>query len=348
LATGSYNLGYLLSGQKRWAEAEVEYRRTLTALEQLGKDIPDAPDVRKDLVRSHTNLGWVLREVGHPEAEVEYRRALVIVEHLVKDFPNTHENLHLLAATHNGLGLLLSDSGRRKGAETQFRKAFALWYQLVTTYPSAPGYRVDLGGAYCSFGKWVLDGGEPEKSVEWFRMAIDTLRPALEQAPRDEFAKRFLRNSHRCRAMAYDQLQKHAAAVKDWDRAIELSPPAEQAELRARRATSRLNAGQVAEAVAEVAELTMSPNWNTTQQYDFACVYSVASGEIADKKAEYADRAMELLQKAANAGFKDATHIKADKDLDPLRDRDDFKKLLAEVEKRFALKELAPPPREKK
>jgi hypothetical protein len=60
----------------------------------------------------------------------------------------------------------------------------------------------------------------------------------------------------------------------------------------------------VAEAVAEVAELTApvadvpgSPKWNAGQWYDFACVYAVASGKIADKKQEYADRAMELLHK---------------------------------------------------
>ena len=51
----------------------------------------------------------------------------------------------------------------------------------------------------------------------------------------------------------------------------------------------------VAEAVAEVAALTQSSNWNAGEWYNFACVYAVASGKIADKKQEYADRAMELL-----------------------------------------------------
>jgi tetratricopeptide (TPR) repeat protein/tRNA A-37 threonylcarbamoyl transferase component Bud32 len=47
---------------------------------------------------------------------------------------------------------------------------------------------------------------------------------------------------------------------------------------------------------------------------------------------EEADRAMAWLTKAAAAGYKDAANMKKDKDLDPLRDRDDFKKLLAELE----------------
>ena len=117
-----------------------------------------------------------------------------------------------------------------------------------------------------------------------------------------------------------------------WDRAIELSEKQEQPGFRASRATSRVNAGQVAEAVAEVAELTKSSGWNAAQWYDFACVYSIASTKIADKKQEHADRAMELLQKAVKAGYKDAAHMAKDTDLDPLRGREDFKKLMVELE----------------
>ena len=91
--------------------------------------------------------------------------------------------------------------------------------------------------------------------------------------------------------------------------------------------------------MAEVAELTTPganatglAKWNAVQWYDFACVYAVASGKIADKKKEYADRAMELLRKAVKAGFVNAAHMKKDTDLDPLREREDFKKLLEELQ----------------
>ena len=41
---------------------------------------------------------------------------------------------------------------------------------------------------------------------------------------------------------------------------------------------------------------------------------------------------MELLNKAVNAGYKDAAQFQQDNDLSSLRDRDDFKKLIAELE----------------
>ncbi len=105
---------------------------------------------------------------------------------------------------------------------------------------------------------------------------------------------------------------------------------------RADRTDSLAQAGKLSEAVAEVAELTKNSTWSAAQWYNFACVYSLASVKITDKKNEYADRAMELLQKAVKAGWNDAKHTASDTDLAPLRDREDFKKLLADLEKKAA------------
>jgi hypothetical protein len=61
-------------------------------------------------------------------------------------------------------------------------------------------------------------------------------------------------------------------------------------------------------------------------------VYAVASGKLADKKQEYADRAMTLLREAVAKGFQDVERMKNDTALDPLRNREDFQKLVAELE----------------
>ena len=45
---------------------------------------------------------------------------------------------------------------------------------------------------------------------------------------------------------------------------------------------------------------------------------------------------MQWLHKAVKAGYKDAALMKKDTDLDALREREDFKKLLAELEKATA------------
>lgn len=56
----------------------------------------------------------------------------------------------------------------------------------------------------------------------------------------------------------------------------------------------------------------------------------------ADDKTRQAKVDMDWLKQAVAAGFKDVAHMKQDTDLDALRDRDDFKKLIAELEAKAA------------
>ena len=174
------------------------------------------------------------------------------------------------------------------------------------------------GDGLDGLGTLVADLGKRTEAEEQYRQALAILEKLAAEFPA---MPDYRGNSHWGRARAFDALAKPAEAAKDWDWANELSPPAERLDVRASRASSRLQAGRVAEAVAEVAELTQSSNWNAGEWYDFACVYAVASGKIADKKQEYADRAMELLRTAVQAGYKNAAHMKKDTDLDPLRKR---------------------------
>lgn len=102
--------------------------------------------------------------------------------------------------------------------------------------------------------------------------------------------------------------------------------------------------------VAEVAELTRWQSWSAIEWYDFACVYALAGEKLPDRKREYADRAMELLGRAVSDGVTNVEHMTKDTDLDPLRAREDFKKLLASIrppkpKTPAKARELAPLPR---
>jgi hypothetical protein len=46
----------------------------------------------------------------------------------------------------------------------------------------------------------------------------------------------------------------------------------------------------------------------------------------------YGDAAMKLLREAVSKGYKDVAHMKKDTDLYPLRQREDFRKLLVELD----------------
>jgi len=77
--------------------------------------------------------------------------------------------------------------------------------------------------------------------------------------------------------------------------------------------------------------------------YDAACNRAVTAsvihaggktGDAAEQFTVETDRAMGWLRQAVTAGFRNVTHMKEDKDLEALRGREDFKKLLAELEKK--------------
>jgi hypothetical protein len=75
--------------------------------------------------------------------------------------------------------------------------------------------------------------------------------------------------------------------------------------------------------------------------YDAACWRAVTATVIrasnksetaAQEAAAEANRAMAWLKQAVAAGYRDAEHMKGDDDLFPLRDREDFQKLLADLQ----------------
>ena len=82
--------------------------------------------------------------------------------------------------------------------------------------------------------------------------------------------------------------------------------------------------------------------------YKAACIFArcilladkdskLSASRRTDLADSYANRAMAALHQAVTAGYKDAG-IKKDKDLDPLRPRADFQKLLADLKSTQAAK----------
>jgi tetratricopeptide (TPR) repeat protein len=271
------------------------------------------------------------------DAEAAHRRALVIEEKLAAEFPEVCAYRVELAVIHDSLGLVLSAVGRRADAEAAYRRALAIKEKLAAEFPAVPGYRISLGGSQINFGNLLRENRQPEQALDWYARAIAALEEVLRQVNVDATAALYLRNAHWGRAQALDDLRRHAEATAAWDRAVELSTPPQRPEVRLSRADSRVRAGQVDAAIGEAEELAQGAN--AAVLYNAACVLALAadrpdSSGAALSKEQCAGRAVALLRQAVAKGFKDAEHMKKDEDLKALRQRDDFKGLLAELEKK--------------
>src|SRR5262249_35442352 len=206
--------------------------------------------------------------------------------------------------------------------------------RLAADFPSVPMYRTELAGSSVNFGGLLRDHGQVEASLAWYAKALALLEPLVQQEPRLAMEPLFLPNAHGGRAEAMDKLGRHADAGKDWDRALALNAaPANELVFRRSRALSLARAGDHARAVAEANALAEAKGATGNTLYDLACVCALAAAAVQDDaklQDQYAARAVELLRQAVARGYKDAAPLKKDTDLDALRGREGFKRLVAE------------------
>jgi len=330
------DLGVLLDISDRRPEAEVAYRHALGIFEKLVAEYRAVPPYRLELAITRHNLGLLFARLHkRVEAEAAYRQALAIQEKLVADYPAVPQYRLPLANIRQNLAILLIELGRDAQAEADYREALAIREKLVADFPAIPEYRIALAGSQCFFAYLHCARKQPDEALPWCDRAIAGLEEVLRQVKVDVTARQYLRGAHVGRAKALDDLKRHPEAIREWDKVIELAPEAEKARFHMRRALSHVRGGQVDAAIQETEALPK--NADAVTLYDAVCVLALAAGRPDEaggslSKEECARRAMALLQQAVARGYKDAEHLKKDDDLKALRQRDDFKKLVAELE----------------
>jgi tetratricopeptide (TPR) repeat protein len=278
----------------------------------------------------------------------QYRKAEQLQTRLVGDFPSVPAYRQELARTHNNLGIVYKRLKRREEADTSYRAALTLRQQLAKDFPEVVAYSIDEGSGYYNLGLAAYDADRVPEALTWFDQAVQKLSAVHQAHPTDPTAKRLLRNSIWARAGTFTKLNRHTESVSDWDMVISLSRPDERPEFQASRALALAKTGRIAEALAVLTELHSQQKWDGDQLYDFAVVYSIAAKMTAEKSVEYTETAVQFIDQAVKAGFKDVVRMKSDDDLHSLRDRDDFKKLVTDLEaEKTSKSEQAPAPTKK-
>ena len=334
LANSNYYLANLLQSLGETTAARTSFEQSRDIWQKLVEQFPAVPEYQKGLAGSHTSVGILLSELGETTAaRSSYEQARDIQQKLVEKFPAVPEYKNRLANIHNGLGNLLTNLGKLKEARAELAASLNIYKQLVDHLPNVPHYQINLGNGYNSYGELLKHEGLLDESLLWFDKAIQTLGAFYEKDPRQVKVKMLLVASLEGRSQVYYHLKRYDDAIKDLDQAVELNPPQAMALLRSDRARSRAQIDRTTESLAEAMEVAKadpkdSGEFQNLVLYNLACVYAITSGKIADKQQEYADRAMELLNSAVAAGYNKADSMAKDPDLDPLREREDFKQLL--------------------
>jgi tetratricopeptide (TPR) repeat protein len=212
---------------------------------------------------------------------------------------------------------------------------------FLSDHNDEPGYVVSIAGTCCNLGKLIGEFGDTNAALAWYAAAIAALEPVIRHTPPPVNARVFLRNSYWNRSIIYGKVGRHPDALNDLDRTIALDESGNPA-FRLRRCATLATLGRHSEATRAANEMATRQGLPAAMVYDLACIHSDCTTAVAKDETlspaereqlteKYAARAVALLSQAVQLGYEDVAHMKKDTDLDPLRSRQDFQKLLAEL-----------------
>jgi tetratricopeptide (TPR) repeat protein len=344
------NLGRALVAQGKLDDAIAEYHKGLALepkevrlLEGLGRallrkgkldeavtELRKAVAINPQSAEAHTSLGVALDMGGKlDEALAEHRKAVAIdpraaVSHFALALALTKqgkideaiaEYRQVLALnpkdaeTHETVGRLLFKQGRLDDGIAEFRRALAIDPRLDAAH-------LHIAGALVKQGK--------------FDEALAEYKQALALDPKDARA-------HESIANVLLMQGKREEALAAFDQAIRWTDGPARQRQRLGRAITLAHLKDHARATAEAEALATAADADAALLYNAACVFALSAAVVpadAGQREKYAGRAVELLRQATDRGWSSSDHIRKDADLAILRGREDFRKLLEELQAR--------------
>jgi serine/threonine-protein kinase len=302
------NLKPIPVGERDRADrSEKEFQTAIALCQQLGSDFPGMPRYRLELSHALVNLGTLYRRRENTvDSDKAYRQALDITEKLVAEYQGVPRYQLELVRSQVAVAVQLRDSDHPAEAQKYFDRALTLARELVATFASVPEYKNELANTIGQQAMLLRNTGKYTDAVQRFKEAIEVSRAALEPNRLQPMFRRVFRNNHIDLADTYIRMADYSAAAAT----AELIPPIFGRDERGYLRATRL--------LARCAALSGKDTKPASQ----------------DASRRYADRAMEMLTKAVALKFRDADLLKRAADFRALRSRDDFKKLVSDLEKK--------------
>jgi tetratricopeptide (TPR) repeat protein len=356
LAASYVMLGLVYTKTARWEKAEASYQQALAIQEKRAAANPEAAEDQYALANTFSALGLVHQNEEHPEsAAAMCQQAQNILSKLARDFPLVSEYRSLLATTQMNLGIVYLGKSWNERAATALEEARGIYGRLVQGRPNAlPEDLQFLARSHALLGVAYCRANRTEKAEEVQQQALRIFQTLAQEHPD---VVEYAYDVGRCRmelGLTADRGGRPEVALAEYAEAIEILEKAvgkgylkaRSQILNARIARAALSSerGDHGRATEEVEALLRQEDVGALHVYGAACAFSRASAAAnhdtklsrTDRNrvsARYADRAVDYLREAVAKGFRRPCVIKEDRDLDPLRARDDFLKLLAELEK---------------
>jgi tetratricopeptide (TPR) repeat protein len=308
---------------------------------------PRDPEVRLELALCYYHRGLLYRRKHQPaEALSVHQKAYATVEPLTCEVPGNCAVQEAWATILSGLARSQDQTSHPAEAERTYRESAAAWKQLSEQYPMLDDYRGSLAACYHCLANVYRDRNKIDEAIRYYRAAL----PVLEQLTRanphnpkrhgDQSGTWYklggvleIKNDRQAALEAY----RHAVAQEQL--AISYGGMADGPRRRLNdryRALARVQRklGRPADAVASALERAKLWPHNPTELYRVACEVNSAIPLIGQAQRQaIAGQAVGVLRQAIREGFQDLRKLQKDRSFDPLRGRDDFKRLLVPLMK---------------
>jgi eukaryotic-like serine/threonine-protein kinase len=354
LAASYAALGQVYADKGRWEKAEAAFEQALVIQEKQAEAYPQTAEYRFALAKTYRALGFMLHRMVRPEmATARYQQALDILNKLVHEYPVTEYQV-LLATTQMNLGTVYLTKGWFDKGELALKESQRVYGRLVQGRQDAlPEHRQSLARSHAILGMAYRGQGQTEKADAEQQQAVDIFEKLAKEHPD---VLEYAYDVGRCYielGLTANRARRPDAAIARFDKAIAIlrdvldkgygSAWNHLLFAQIDRATAQACRGDHAQATTEVESITRKEEVSSHHLYDLACTYSQAAAaaerdnklSLAERgrlKARYANRAMDLLQRAIAQGWQNPELLRTDPDMEPMRAREDFRKLLADLE----------------
>jgi eukaryotic-like serine/threonine-protein kinase len=323
IVTSMYNLAASYSAVGRHAEALKFYEEVLAARKRV---LPaDHPDV---LLSTHS-LASTYASLGRDSEALKLREETVAAQKRVlpADHPDTLASMNNLANSYFALGRLAEALKLREETLAARKRV------LPVDHPDTLRSMHNLANSYDALNRHADALALREEMLAARRRALPADHPDILL-------------SMWVVALSLVKLDRGAEAVPLIDACVAQGSRRVGVNPRMIPAVAKLRLRHFQKTNDVAGCRTTSAMWEELDRRDVASLYSAAryravTASLQAKAGrsdaprlakEDADKAMAWLRKAVAAGYTNAAHIRKDADLDFLRDRDDFKKLLADLE----------------
>jgi serine/threonine-protein kinase len=357
LALSHHRIGGLLIHVGEKAPALRSYERAIAIRQELVHTHPDVSDFQNDLASSVGELGMLFRRTGRPaEGLAAMQRAINVQQKLADAHPENAKLQSELAQSLADISMVLNSSNKPRDALVLNQQAVAIRTRLADANRGVTRFQSDLAEAHDQTGYLLQVVGKPAEALAAMQRSRAIRRKLVDSNPDVIQFQLDVAQSHNNTGWVLKQMGKPAEALQSVTQAIvilqrltganpEVTEPHEALAMNYEFLGGLLqHAGRCAEAVAALRKAVVIwerlPTRRPNAYYNQCCAHALLAGLSAEPASEMtaaegqaeAVKAMLLLRRAVDAGYRKFSYIRTDPDLNALRSRPDFRHLIMDLE----------------